>query len=177
MNKTYFNLKVLQTCLFLLFAFTTSAQKIQLAYEPKGKVVKFYFDSLTIYTDTSALFSVYDKDSSWKAYDLSVKNLVRKSLQDTKSDTVMFAGDFIPFTEISDPNYQKNWSVEWAILELLSVRKLKMYDKHGMLVTTIIARKVGRKKDNFVKRSYINKATKEELLAETLFIRTITPKF
>jgi hypothetical protein len=170
-------LRILQTYLFLLFAIATSAQKIELSYEPKGQIVKFYFDSLTIYTDTATLFSVYDKDGGLNDYDLRVKNLVRRKLNEAKSDTVSFSGDFIPFNDSVDNKYQNDWYIEWAILELTKERKLKMYDKHDHLVTSIVTKKIGKNKNNFVKRSYINKATNEELLAETLFLKTITPKF
>ncbi len=170
-------MKVLQTYLFLFFTVATNAQKIELTYEPTGQIIKFYFDSLTIYTDTTALFSVYDKDGDLKDYVLRVKNLVRKKLNEAKSDTAKFSGDFIPFNDSTEKKYHKNWYVEWAILELTKEMKLKMYDKYGYLVTTIVTKKIGKKKNNFVKRSYINKDSNEELLSETLFIKTITPKF
>lgn len=170
-------MKLLQTYLFLLFSISVGAQKIKLAYEPQGQVIKFYFDSLTIYTDTTSLFYVYDKDGDLKDYDLRVKQFVRKRVNEAKPDTVLFSGGFIPFSDNINNKLQKDWYVEWAILELTKEGKLKMYDKHGQLVTTIVTKKVGKKKTNFIKRSYINKATDEELLAETLFKRTITPKF
>jgi hypothetical protein len=102
---------------------------------------------------------------------------VLNKIEESKSDTVSFSGDFIPFNDSINDKYQGAWYVEWAILHLTKEKRLKMYDRHGQLVTTIMTKKVGKKKDNFVKRSYINKATNEELLAETLFLRTITPKF
>ena len=170
-------MKLHQTYFFLLFTITVSAQKIKLAYEPQGQVIKFYFDSLTIYTDTTSLFYVYDKDGDSKDYDLRVKEFVRKRVNEAKPDTVLFSGDFIPFNDCMNNKLQKDWYIEWAILELTKQGKLRMYDKHGQLVTMIVTKRVGKKKTNFIKRSYINKATGEKLLAETLFIRTITPKF
>lgn len=153
------------------------AQTINLNYEPNGQIIQFHFDRLTIYTDSASLFLVYAKDGHLKDYVLRVKNFVLKQIEESKSDTVSFSGDFIPFNDGVGNKYQNDWCVEWAILHLTKEKRLKMYDRHGQLVTNILTKKVGKKKDNFVKRSYINKATNEELLAETLFIRTITPRF
>jgi hypothetical protein len=161
----------------LLLNFLTDAQTIKLNFEPQGKIVKFYFDSLTIYTDTTSLFSVYTNEGTLKDYDLRVKKLVNSKFSKSPADTVIFSGNFIPFNDSIENKYQTDWYVEWAILHLTKVKKLKIYDKHGHLVTTIVTKKVGKKKENFVKRSYINKETNEELLSETLFIRTITPRF
>jgi hypothetical protein len=132
---------------------------------------------LTIYTDTTSLFRVYDKDGDLKDYDLRVKNLVRKKINNVKSDTVTFHGDFIPFDDRNNKKDQKDWYVEWAILQLTKQKKLKIYDRHGNLVSKIVTKKVGKKKENHVKRSYINKETTEELFSETIFIRIINPRW
>jgi hypothetical protein len=161
----------------LLFSVATNAQTLRLNYEPTGKIIQFYFDSLTIYTDTTSLFSVYESDRNLENYDLRVKNFVLKKIRNSKLDTVTFSGEFIPFEDSIIERNQNEWYVEWAILHLTKANRLKIYDKHGQLVTTIVTRKVGKKKDDFVKRSYKNLATDEELFAETLLIRTITPKF
>ena len=63
--------------------------------------------------------------------------------------------------------------VEWAILQLIKAKTLKMYDKHGQHVKAIKVRRVGKRKNNFVKRSYRNKATGEEVFKEILFSRVI----
>lgn len=103
--------------------------------------------------------------------------MVRKKISGAKSDTVTFHGDFIPFDDRHDKKDQKDWYVEWAILKLTKQKKLKMYDKHGNLVTKIVTKKVGKKKENHVRRSYINKETTEELFSETIFIRIISPRW
>ena len=159
----------------MFFCVSTNAQTIKLDYEPKGKIIQFYFDSLNIYTDTNSLFRVYDKDRS--DYDLRVKNLVRRKINNEKSDTVSFDGDFIPFDDGIDKKHQKDWFVEGAIIELIRDKKLKMYDKQGKHVATIVMKRIGKKKDNYIKRSYINKETKEELLSETIFIRIFHPRW
>jgi len=176
-TNIWHKLKAFATYLLLFFTVSTNAQTINLDYEPKGKIIQFYIDSLTIYTDTTSLFRVYDKDGDRKDYDLRVKNLVRRKISNTKSDTVTFHGDFIPFDDSIDKKHQKEWHVEWAILRLTREKKLKMYDKRGKLVATIVTKKIGKKKDNYIKRSYINKETKDELLSETIFYRIVQPRW
>src|ERR1041385_206950 len=150
----------------LLMALSASAKKIKLNYEPKGKIIRFYFDSLTIYTDSTSLLALYNRDGTLKDYDLRVTSLVKKEFSNCLCDTITFSGNYIPFNDGTANKYQEDWYVEWAILHLTKQRKLKMYDKHGQLINTIVTKKVGKKRDNFVKRSYINKATNEELLKE-----------
>lgn len=161
----------------MLLTFSINAQTIKLDYEPRGQIVKFYFDSLTIYTDTTSLFAVYANEGDLKDYDLRVKNFVLRHIKEASSDTVIFSGSFIPFNDSIVKKHQEDWYVEWALLHLTKEKKIKIYDKHGQLVKTIVTKRNGKKKNNYVKRSYINKATNEELLRETLFIRIIDPAF
>ena len=170
-------MRIYVTYYFLLLTFTINAQTIKLAYEPRGQIVKFYFDSLTIYTDTTSLFAVYTNDGDLKDYNLRVKNFVLRQMKEANNDTVTFSGNFIPFNDSIVKKYQEDWYVEWAILNLTKNKKLKIYDKHEQIVKRIVKKKIGRKKNNYVKRSYINKATNEELLKETLYIRIFDPAF
>lgn len=166
-----------QILVFLTLTVSVNAQTIKLDFEPKGQVIKFYFDSLIIYTDTASLFSVYAKEGGLKDYDLRVKNFVLGKSGLNKNDTIIFSGNFIPFNDGIENRYQEDWYVEWAILHLTKEKKVKIYDKHGQLVKMIVMKKVGKKRTNFVKRSYINKATQEELLKEVLFMRIVDPVF
>jgi len=163
--------------LFILITFAANARKIHLRYEPKGQIVKFCFEGLTIYTDTITLFAVYDQFGNKTPYDQRVKNFVRKSIKEIKNDTVNFTGEFIPFNDGIDNGYQNTWFIEWPLLHLLQEAKLVVYDTHNNIVKTIITRKIGKKRKHFVKRSYINKATGEEIMKQVLFFRTITPSF
>jgi hypothetical protein len=154
-----------------------NAQTIKLTFEPKGKIVKFYFDSLTIYTDTTSLFQIYNEKGTLKDYDLRVKNLVIKQFTINNADTVFFSSHFIPFNDSIDNKYQKDWYVEWAILHLTRANRLKIYDRHGQLVENILTKKIGTKKKGYVRRAYINKETKEELFKELLYMRKVNPSF
>ena len=174
MNKNI-NIKLNLTYCFLLLTFSINAQPIKLNFEPKGQIVEFYFDSLTIYTDTSSLFAIYDQNNM-KDYDLRVKNFVRKQIATTNFDTVKFFGNFIPFNDSID-NQSQNWYVQWAILHLMKANRLRILDKHGNLVEIILTKKVGTKRKGIVRRAFINKKTKEELFSQGLFVRTVNPRF
>ena len=170
-------MKTYLTCFLLLLAITVNAQRIKLNFEPQGRIIKFDFEGLAIYTDTAALFTVYRLEGSSKDYDLRVKNFMLRQINESKTDTLTFSGSFIPFNDGIGNEYQKDWYVDWAIFELLKAGKLKMYDTHGQPVKTIVTKKVGKKKNNYVKRSYINKGTHEELLKQVLFHRIMEPVF
>jgi len=165
------------TVLFLFLLSVVSAQSIKLNYEPKGLLIEFKYDSLTLYTDTIALFDTYRKEGNLVKYDLRVFNLVRKEICRAQNDTIKFSGDFIPFNDGIVENRQKSWYIKWAILQLTKANKLKMYDKHGTIVTKIKGKKIGTKKEGYIRRAFINKRTNEELFSEPLYFITGTPSF
>jgi len=177
MNSISKRLKIYLLFFILITALSTHAQKIKLNYEPQGKVVKFYFDGLTIYTDTTSLINAYVSNGNIKEYDLRVINFIRKEISTKKADTVVFSSEYIPLNDNVDNKYQKDWYVKWAILQLLKKKMLKIYDKHNQLVKIIMVKKVGKKRNNYVKRSYINKTTNEELFNEVLFFLIVDPSF
>lgn len=170
-------MKLLQTLLLLLITTAIFAQKIRLQYEPQEPLIEFQFEGLTIYTDTTSLFAVYDNEGSLKDYDSMVKTFVRKCVNDSKSDTTVFSGEFIPIEEGPNIGKPKYWYTDVAIITLTNQAKLKIYDKHGHRVKSIVAKKRGKKKKNFVKRSYINRTTREELFFEVLFLKLVNPHF
>jgi hypothetical protein len=173
MNK----LTIILSLILTIWNSISNAQTIKLGFEPKGQIIKFHFDSLNIYTDTTSLFFVYKENGTLKDYDLRVKNLVKKQFLNNNNDTVLFSGDFIPFNDSIDNKYQKDWYVEWAILHLTRANRLRIYDKHGQLVEAIVTKKIGTKKKGYVRRAFINKKTQEELFSELLYMRIITPSF
>lgn len=177
-NQTM-NLITYLTYCFLLLTISVNAQTIKLDFEPKGQVVKFYFDSLTIYTDTTSLFNVYSKyeTKGLEAYDQRVKNLVLRQFKDSKKDTVFFTGNNIPFNDGIANKYEEDWYVEWAILHLTIEKNILIFDKHGQRVKAIKTKKIGTKKKNYIRRAYINKDNGEELFSETLFASGYTPAF
>lgn len=162
-----------------MLTISLNAQTIKLDFEPKGQVVKFYFDSLTIYTDTTSLFNVYSQYGSkgLEAYDLRVKNLVLRQFKESKNDTAFFSGNYIHFNDGIDNKYHEDWYVEWALLHLIKEKNVLIFDRHGQRVKIIKTEKNGSKKKNHIRRAFINKDTNEELFSETLFMRTITPAF
>jgi len=157
---------------FSTVAIPLTAQTIKLDFEPCGQIVKFHFDSLTIYTDTTSLFAVYDQKGS-PNYTLMVKDFVRKQIAEVNSDTVTFFGNYIPFND----NNGKEWYVKWAFRHLFNENKLKMYDKHGQLVTIIVTKEIRKRKQSFVTRLYINKETNEVLFREAINVRLVNHRF
>lgn len=100
-------MKSLITALIFIWTVGTTsfhAKTIKLNYEPKVKIVKISFDSLTIYTDTSSIFSVYRNEHSIDEYSLRIKNLISKHFINTNSDTAYFTGDLIPFNDGIESN-------------------------------------------------------------------------
>lgn len=177
LNDRVHLLRTTFSLLFSVLALLSGAQRLDLNFEPQGQIIKFHFDSLTLYTDTTSLFHVYDEGSDLKDYDLRVKNLVKREVAVANSDTVTFSGNFIPFDDGIANEYQKDWYIKWAVLHLIKAQKVKLYDKHGQPVHTIRMKKVGKKRTNYVKRSYLNNSTNEELIFEVLFIRISDPPF
>jgi hypothetical protein len=171
------NTKIILIFCLILLANTTSAKKIKLRFEPQGKIIQFNYDSLIIFTDTTSLFEVYRKEGTLKDYDSRVFSFVRGAVENSKSDTVVFNGEFIPFNDDNENDNQKDWYIKWAILHLIDHKRVVIYDKYKNQVRTILTKRVGKKKDDFVKRSYINKYTKEEIIFSTIFIRTVNPSF
>jgi hypothetical protein len=80
MNK----LTILLTFLSSIWASLSNAQTIKLDFEPKGEIIKFYVDSLTIYTDTTSLFFVYKENGTLNDYNFRVNNFVKKQFKTTK---------------------------------------------------------------------------------------------
>jgi hypothetical protein len=163
----------------LLITISVKAKTIKLDFKPKGPIVKLYFNSLTIYTDTASLFKIYSQKGTkeFDSYDLRVRNLVLRKFNDSKNDTVFFTGNYIPFNDGIANKYEEDWIIEWAILHLTIDKKILIFDKHGQQVKAIRTKKIGTKKTNYIKRAYINKNNGEELFSETLFASGYTPAF
>ncbi len=165
-------LKLIFTYSILFLYFNVSAQSIKLNYEPKGVIIMFNFDSLTIYTDTTVLFDLYRNNGNLKKYNSRVINFVQNEIHNSELDTIVFSGNFISFHDGVINKYQTDWYVDWAILKLTSENKLKMFDKHGVLVKKIKRKKIGTKKEGYMRKAYINKETGEELFSELLLSPT-----
>lgn len=164
----------------MLLTLSTNAQTIKLGFESQRQVVKFNFDSLTIYTDTTSLFSIYELEGTkgLEAYHQRVKNLILRQFRDCKNDTVTFSGSFVPFNDSVDTKYkQDSWYVDWAIVHLTERGKEKMFDKHNNHVKAIVVKKIGSRKKGHIRKAYINKDTKEELFYQTIYHIIYEPSF
>ncbi len=158
-------MKTLLLLLATLLSLTVNAKRINLNYEPSGQIIVIHYDSLTIITDSTALFSIY-KDTNPKSTSIRLKNLIRREAKKSNGDTLVFSGKSIPFNDSIDNPVLTDWYVKWAIIELTNERKLKLYNKQGALVEKI---KLGRKITEESayrwrqKKPYINRETKEVL--------------
>jgi len=172
-NKANSIFKLISLLLVVLLPYIVNAKKYKLNYQPHGIIVKFQFDSIIIYTDTTSLLSIYNEKDS---YDLRVMKYIRKSIKDINNDTITFIGKNILFNDGIN-KYPNDWYIEWALLQLIKNKKVQLINRHGQKVRIISTKKIGRKKTNYIKRSYIDKETNEELFKETLFARIINPSF
>ncbi len=160
--------------LILCFSFNKIiAQTYKLNYEPKGKIIRFNFDSLTFYTDTTSLFESF-RDIDYKyvqAESLNNLNKVRKKIREAKNDTIVFKW----ITNNSDVNQSDetyyDFSIKSTLMSLIQINKVKLYDKHNKLVKIIKCKKIGSEKEGRIRRAYINKETKEELFYEHIYFR------
>jgi hypothetical protein len=150
-----------------------SAQTINLDFEPKGQIIKFCIENLTVYSDTTSVFYVYDNCGAkgFEEYDLKVKRYISQNLPKRKGDTITFTGNFIPLNDNFTNQNQKDWAIDWVILQLTKQKRIKIYDSHGQVVRQITTKRIGTKKEGHVRRAFINKETKEELFSELIFLR------
>jgi len=159
-----------------LLTISVNAQTIKLDFEPRGQVIKLYFDSMTIYTDTTSLFNVYSQfgTKGLEAYHFRVKKLILRQFEDNKNDTAIFSGNYIRFNDGIENKYQEGWYVRWALIHLINEKKILIIDRHEKRVKIIKIKKKGSKKKNNIRRAYINKDTNEELFSDIILTRPIT---
>lgn len=172
-------MKLLLSLSLILISLSLYAKRINLNYEPIGQIIVIHYDSLTIITDSTALFSIY-KDTDNSQTSIRLKNFIRKESKMSNGDTLVFSGDFIPFNDSIDNSYVTDWYVKWAIIELTNKKKLKLYDKHGQVVRKIKRGKNKMKKDIYAwykRKAYINRENKEVLFYKTECVATFVPVF
>ena len=152
--------------------FLIKAQTCKLDYEPKGKIIKFVYDSITVYTDTNSIFNIsfnyyFNKDIR---YDKKVKNFVYHKVMESKSDTITFIGENIVFNPTIKDIYQASWYTGWAILDLTKENRVKVFDKHNKQVKVISIKKSGSEKSTKdIKSEYYNKENNELLFKHIIY--------
>lgn len=172
------NLKTFVIYCLLFLTLGLKAQSLRLDFKPKGQIIEFHLDSLTIYTDTSSLFYVYShyadyEESEQETEKLRVKNIILGQFQTRKNDTAIFSERFVTFNDSLENALE--WDFKWIILRLIKEKKVKIFDIHGQLVKTIFIKKslsenVGGYQ--YGRRYYINKDTKE-CLFEEFFVKSM----
>lgn len=167
---------------FLLFLFaipfaTKAKEIIHLNYTLHGPVIKIIYDSLTIYTDTNALFDIHSNPDN--EFDLWIRNYVKKQFSENKSDTVILKGCCIPLDEKTDNKGQNIWLLGVTISKIINLKKLVLFDRKGNLVKTMIVKRSGiRITKTNISLIYKNKDTKEILFYRNYrrWSTIITPK-
>ncbi len=167
---------------FLLFLFvipfaTKAREIIHLNYTLQGPVIKIIYDSMTIYTDTNALFGIHSNPDN--EFDLWIRNYVKKQFYEKKSDTITLMGCCIPLDEKTDNKDQNIWLLGVTISKLIDQKKLVLFDRKGNLVKSMIVKKnrIRILKSN-ISLIYKNKDTKEILFYRNYrsWSTIITPK-
>ncbi len=145
-----------------LFCILSYSQTIKLDYEPKGGVIKFYFNNLICYTDTTSLFSKYKTDTTYVFEEFlhrEVEKLIRKNLE---NDTVVFTKNFVSI-DIFPGEHPDYWQV-WDDLRILTrTNKVLIFDSYGNRVQKVQIKQKGRIKDCGGGRYFVSKETKEVL--------------
>ena len=117
----------------LVITFSATAQTIKLDYIPHGLIVKFDFKNLTLYTDTSSLFSIENNPqySLDKTYEQRIRNLINKN---SENDTAIFIGSFIPFNDSVQNPLETDWRVVLSLRQLTRENKIIIIDSHGAIL-------------------------------------------
>ena len=155
--------KIIVTILLLLLYALSFGQNIKLDYEPKGGVIKFFFNNLICYTDTSALFARHQSDTTlWeteKTLYREIDSIIRKHLMN--NDTVVFTENFI---DLSPDKRDSDWWRVWDDIRILTItNKVLLFDSHGNRVQKVQIRQKGRIRKCGGGRYFISKETKEVL--------------
>ncbi len=169
-------------CLLCLIV-AVNAQTIELNYQPKGFIVVFQFNNLTIYTDTSTVFNVVSRDWSKDTdeYDRRIRNLILKQIKNVRNDTISFSGHIIPFNDSIHNKILDDWYILSVIIQLIDENKLEIFDQTKRQVKSIYVKrkKIVRKNEKILwtdRFIYINKETRKELF-EQYIPNLICPRF
>ncbi|MET4107148.1 hypothetical protein [Hymenobacter sp. UYP22] len=158
-----------------LFLALFKTHTIKLDFKPTGQIVMLHYKNSVIYTDTTALMSMYHEHDNDTTYALHVAQLIRRRVRQSNNDTVSFSGSFVPFD--SDDAGNEDWAIGWVVNHLVEQNRVIVFDKRGLPVKSIKAKVIGRKSWNkkLIKISYVDKATKEELFSEGIYLERWEP--
>ena len=82
-------IKTLLIISFIIISLTVNAKRINLNYEPSGQIIVIHYDSLTIITDSTSLFSIYI-DTDPKSTSMRLKNLIRRETKKSPCELLFF---------------------------------------------------------------------------------------
>ena len=113
---------ILLLLLIICFGFNMiKAQTYKLDFEPKGKIVKFFNDSITFYTDATSIIDFYsDKDKIGNPfYAKRIVNYIKKRVKETNGDTIIVNGDKIDFKDEYNYESMNEWTIMFSLTDLL----------------------------------------------------------
>ncbi|PKP17660.1 MAG: hypothetical protein CVU05_15115 [Bacteroidetes bacterium HGW-Bacteroidetes-21] len=155
-------MKNLLFCFLLFTTFISNAQTIKLNYIPKGQIIKFTLNNITIITDTTALFSVTD----YRPYvtDSNYLQRIRILLTSKKeNDTIEISNPFVSFNDsINIPN-ETYWRIWLSIRILTKENKVVIINSNGNIIRKIKLINEGDKNNCFACKVFIDKMTNEKL--------------
>ena len=174
MKKAILFIIIINACML----FRLQAQTYKLTYEPKGKIVEFYRDSIKFFTDYNDLKN-YQKEVNRMGvlyYDISFINYLDSCFKNAK-DTIIISNWRICFNCNDKMNESSNIAlnilyVENLLINLININKLKIIDKHNKIVKKIYTKNRGSKKEVRIYKEYRNKTTNEFLFEEKIFYTT-----
>jgi len=166
MKKVILFIIIINACL----QFRLQAQSYKLTYEPKGKIVEFFWEDVRFFTDyesiKSCLMNIYN-DSNSGAY-ITRKNYFFYKFKNN-NDTIIITKhvDYFKSTII----FPNAWDIRTEtfylnelVINLLIINKLNIIDVHGNVVHNIYTKKRGSKRKGNLYNQYYNKETKEILI-------------
>ena len=170
MKKAILFIIIINECM----QFRLQAQTYKLTYEPKGKIVEFYWEGVSFFTDYESiklcLMNIYN-DSNSGAY-MTRKNYFFYQFKNN-IDTIIITKHVAQFkSTLISPNAwdirTENFYLNELVINLLKINKLNIIDEYGNVVHNIYTKKRGSKRKDNLYNQYYNKETKEILITVIL---------
>ncbi len=146
------------------------AQTYKLNFEPKGKIVKIIYDSMTFYTDTNALLG-YDTYFIYMGKDVTLEKalqVVRNEIKENKEDTITFSGEVIKFYDPESTYPFKRWYVWSTLQKMIEDKNVKWFDKNNHEVKYVYIKETGTRFKGKITTQYINLQNNEVIREETM---------
>ena len=155
-------------------------KKIKLAYEPSGVIVRFEFNNIIVFSDTTSILTEHTFDSLHLA---RTRYLIQHKVYKSKKDTIFFDKDIryagingyvIHYVDSVDEIQSMHISVKWLFWEieeqialLTDQDRTQILNKSGQPVRMIKTKKF-RYGIKGVKGAYMDKETQQRLFVKVV---------